>query len=268
MRIVKSLGIAGGMVAAALVGGTLISAAAASPSTSAGPAAGNQVAGDNSAYCEQWRQAFANALGVSVDALTPAAKSATEATIDAAVANGDLPADIGERMKNALENANGDGCRLLGAGFQAWGRHAVGADWRHDWVAAAADVLGIDPSALVADLHDGQTLMEIADTAGVSYDDLSAAIIDAAKTDLDALGHHLAEAYPEADKDTGITLVPLKEDVVGHVQPFLLVLLASVGFVLLIACVNVANLLLARSMGRANRVNRRTSNVTIVVDVS
>ena len=72
-----------------------------------------------------------------------------------------------------------------------------------------------------------------------------------AKADMDGIAQNLALAYPEADKNVGITLVSMKEDIVGKVQPFLIVLLAAVGFLLLIACVNVANLLLARSMGRS-----------------
>jgi len=74
--------------------------------------------------------------------------------------------------------------------------------------------------------------------------------IEQARADMDAITRNLAAAYPNDDKGISANLVPLKQRMVGNVRPFLLVLLAAVGFVLLIACVNVANLLLARSTDR------------------
>jgi predicted permease len=72
-----------------------------------------------------------------------------------------------------------------------------------------------------------------------------------AKADMDVVARNVAAEFPAADKEVGITLVPMKEDIVGNVRPFLMVLLAAVGFLLLITCANVANLLLARSMSRS-----------------
>ena len=71
-----------------------------------------------------------------------------------------------------------------------------------------------------------------------------------AQADMDRVSLNLAEAYPDTNKNNKAKLVPLKERLVGDIGSLLWMLFGAVGFVLLIACVNVGNLLVARSTGR------------------
>ena len=75
--------------------------------------------------------------------------------------------------------------------------------------------------------------------------------IGQAEAEMAAVQENLDRLYPTADRNLGIDIVPLKQMIVGDTGATLLLLLGAVGIVLLIACTNVANLLLARSAARA-----------------
>ena len=83
--------------------------------------------------------------------------------------------------------------------------------------------------------------------------------IEQARADLASISQNLAAAYPDTNKGIGAAVFPIKQDMVGNVRTLLLVLLGAVGFVLLISCVNVANLMLARSATRAHEFAVRTA---------
>lgn len=72
--------------------------------------------------------------------------------------------------------------------------------------------------------------------------------------EMTAISRHLAQLYPSSNAGTGVHIVPLRDLVVGEIRPVLLLLFAAAGFVLLIACANVANVLLAKSAARRQEI--------------
>ena len=80
-----------------------------------------------------------------------------------------------------------------------------------------------------------------------------------AQAEMNTISHRLEQSYPADDKGWGASVISLRDDLVGDVRPALLMMLGAVGFVLLIACANVANLIFARVFSRRKEVAIRSA---------
>ena len=135
---------------------------------------------------------------------------------------------------------------------------------------APAEIIGVMPESFRFLFQDNDVWMPLQfdrtidwrTTAGRFLDTVArvkpGSTIAAARTDLAGIAERLAATH-EFNKRTSVRLVPLREELTGQVQASLLVLYAAVAVLLLIACVNVANLLLVRGSMRGREIAVRTS---------
>ncbi len=124
--------------------------------------------------------------------------------------------------------------------LKSWFPAAVDAWAPIAWTPEEASTRGNHNYLVIARLHPGISVSE-------------------AQSQMNVISDRLARDYPEEDKGWGAVVNSLSDRLVGGVRPALLTLLGAVGFVLLIACANTANLMLARTIARRKELAIRAA---------
>jgi hypothetical protein len=191
MRLTRTLALTSALILAALIGGTLIGSALATDADPSAPAGADST---ETSYCDTFLDAFASELGVTRDEIVAAGKEAALASIDTAVAAGDISEEHADRLREKVNEFDGLDCGLFRGGM-GFGHHfgnggPHGAAWL-PWLGAGSDLLdsladslGVESSALVDALADAESLEAVASELGVDYAEMKAAVLETAEAAL------------------------------------------------------------------------------------
>jgi len=148
-----------------------------------------------------------------------------------------------QRAFGANPNIIGQTLTLNSRGFTVVGIMPAGFQFPREaelWVPLAWD----DKERQTRSIHDYLVIARLKQNVSVQQ----------AQAEMSTISSRLEQQYPEENKGWGAVVIPLREDLVGDNRTALLVLFCAVSFVLLIACANVANLMLARGANRQKEI--------------